>query len=324
VVRSVRRLFAAAAATALILASTVPALAVEAPGIITDGSVEVTVTAPDGAPLVGAEVELIVSASDIPEDPPVQELSGVTDAAGIATFTGVARADTDGPLLEVAAIAALTTEAEDDGGCVVTTSYTGSSRAEAGESVALGIQTVASSDGGCVGPVLRGTVVGPDGAPFIVSEARVTMTAPAGGGAIARPFDVAGDGSFEVALAPWGTPDDPAQVRIVVTGAATEFEIDDDGCVTHSGPRAEDTFDVALEGDGEPEPVALVARIVVIAEICGEVSTAKPTLPATDASVGSADLGGTSAAGGMSAMGVLFGLVVLAVTSNRIAARRRG
>lgn len=131
-------------------------------------------------------------------------------------------------------------------------------------------------------PVLRGTVLDADGAPFEVDQARMTMTGPDGAGIHAAPLVIAPDGTFEVALMPWGTTEAPAAVLIAVTGAVTEQVPNADGCVDDYAPVAEATFDVALESGGEPEPVAVIAESRIVGTVCGTTVSGAPTLPPSE------------------------------------------
>ncbi len=128
-------------------------------------------------------------------------------------------------------------------------------------------------------PVLSGTVVDDAGAPFAVEQARMTMTGPDGGGLHAAQIEVAADGSFDVALLPWGTAEAPAQVTVSITGAVSEAVTNADGCTDQYAPVAEATFDVTLESGGEPEPVVLVAEPQIVATVCGAGATPVVTLP---------------------------------------------
>ena len=130
-------------------------------------------------------------------------------------------------------------------------------------------------------PVLSGTVVDAAGQPFEVEEARMTMTGPDGGGLHAAQLEVAADGSFGVALMPWGTTESPAQVTITITGVVSEVVTNADGCNDSYAPVAESTFDVALESGGEPGPIELVAAPQLVGTVCGAGATPVVTLPPT-------------------------------------------
>jgi hypothetical protein len=130
-------------------------------------------------------------------------------------------------------------------------------------------------------PVLSGTVVDAAGQPFPVEDARMTMTGPDGGGLHAAQVEIAADGSFDVALMPWGTAESPAQVTITVTGAVSEVVTNADGCNDSYAPVAESTVDVALESGGEPDPIELVAEPQLIGTVCGAGATPVVTLPPT-------------------------------------------
>jgi hypothetical protein len=131
-------------------------------------------------------------------------------------------------------------------------------------------------------PVLTGTVVDAAGQPFPVENGRMMITAPDGGGIHGAQVSVGGDGSFEVALMPWGTDATPAEVTITITGVVSETVVNDAGCTDQFAPVAEATFDVALESGGEPEPVALVAEQQLIGTVCGAGGTPVVTLPPSE------------------------------------------
>jgi hypothetical protein len=131
-------------------------------------------------------------------------------------------------------------------------------------------------------PVLHGIVIGADGNPFTVEEARLTLSAPDDGGVIATKFEIADDGSFEVPLMPWGTTTAPAEVRLTVTGVVTTVVLADDGCSQQFAPVAESTFPVALAGGAQPAPVQLVAHERLVETVCGGLATPAITLPPTD------------------------------------------
>lgn len=128
-------------------------------------------------------------------------------------------------------------------------------------------------------PVLTGTVLDANGAPFPVEEARMTMTGPDGAGIHAAQIEVGADGTFEVALMPWGTTEAPAEVTIAITGAGTESVPNDVGCTDEVAQVAEATVDVTLEDGGEPEPIQIVAESRIVGTVCGAQATPRTTLP---------------------------------------------
>ena len=130
-------------------------------------------------------------------------------------------------------------------------------------------------------PVLRGTVVGPDGRPFAVVDARATIFAPDGGGVVATRFEVAADGSFTVPLMPWGTSARPAQVRLQVEGIVGPAVATSNGCMAQYAPSASATFDVALANGADPDPVELVATEELVDEVCDGPGLPGATLPPT-------------------------------------------
>lgn len=86
-------------------------------GVVLDAAVTVTVTAPaDGGAstvVAGATVSLWAYVSDFPDEP-IQELTALTDDAGIAAFAGVARSDAGGPVVHLGAEALLERITPDD------------------------------------------------------------------------------------------------------------------------------------------------------------------------------------------------------------------
>jgi hypothetical protein len=130
-------------------------------------------------------------------------------------------------------------------------------------------------------PILTGTVVDAAGQPFPVENGTLTMTAPDGGGIYGTQVSVGGDGSFEVEVMPWGTDATPAEVTISITGVG-DSEVNATGCTDQFAPVAESTFQVALESNGESEPFVLVAEERLIGTVCGEGSSAGPTLPPSE------------------------------------------
>ncbi len=129
-------------------------------------------------------------------------------------------------------------------------------------------------------PILRGTVVGPDGRPFAVVDGRATIIGP-DGGAVANRFEVATDGSFAVPLMPWGTSAQPAAVTLRIEGLVGAPEPTGNGCFVQYAPVATITFDVALADGSDPAPVQVVAAEELVDEFCGGVGNPDLTLPPT-------------------------------------------
>ena len=131
-------------------------------------------------------------------------------------------------------------------------------------------------------PILTGTVLDAAGQPFPVENGTLTMTAPDGGGIYGAQVSVGGDGSFEVEVMPWGTDATPAEVTISITGVVGDTEVNATGCTDQFAPVAESTFQVALESNGESEPLVMVAEERLIGTVCGEGSSPGITLPPSE------------------------------------------
>jgi hypothetical protein len=131
-------------------------------------------------------------------------------------------------------------------------------------------------------PILTGTVLDAAGEPFPVENGTLTMTAPDGGGIYGTQVSVGGDGSFEVEVMPWGTDATPAEVTISITGVVGDTEVNATGCTDQFAPVAESTFQVALESNGESEPLVVVAEERLIGTVCGEGSSPGITLPPSE------------------------------------------
>jgi hypothetical protein len=131
-------------------------------------------------------------------------------------------------------------------------------------------------------PILTGTVLDAAGEPFPVENGTLTMTAPDGGGIYGTQVSVGGDGSFEVEVMPWGTDATPAEVTISITGVVGDTEVNATGCTDQFAPVAESTFQVALESNGESEPLVVVADERLIGTVCGEGSSPGITLPPSE------------------------------------------
>jgi hypothetical protein len=175
---------ALAAATVIALGSLVPVLGAEPPpGVVLDGVVTVTAArapAAGGGGLGGAEVRLVARLNDFPEGI-LQELSATADAAGIATFTGVARPAEGGPAVHLTAQASTTTTATDANGCTVSESWFGQSGdVLAAPTVALVVEAFPASSIACPppSPSPSGSVLGAVGTPRPATTPPPTDTAP--------------------------------------------------------------------------------------------------------------------------------------------------
>ena len=74
----------------------------------------------------------------------------------------------------------------------------------------------------------------------------------------------------------------PAEVTISITGVVGDTEVNATGCTDQFAPVAESTFQVALESNGESEPLVMVAEERLIGTVCGEGSSPGITLPPSE------------------------------------------
>jgi hypothetical protein len=240
----------------------------------------VTVTVVDDethAPLAGADVSLTGFVSTAAD--PVYEASKTATAAGTATFADVPLTAAGDPV-SVSAEATLTDVTKADG-CTITQTWSG-----AGDPVpaahATTIDVAASREESAIctppgpdAPVLRGTILGPDGLPFVPERATVSMHRGDGGTWDGR-FTVDPDGSFSTRVEPWGTVDEPADLVVHVTGVVVGTETDGD-CTYDLAPDASLVREVALAGGADPAPISIVADISRVAGVCGTTGTPAPT-----------------------------------------------
>lgn len=146
-----RRVAAVMAAILLSLPLSAVVSAAEPPaGVLLDGTVTASVARGDGSgPLAGAEVRLTARLDDFP-DQMLQELTATADASGIATFSGVARPDTGGPVVHLSLQASLTTSSVDANGCTVSESWLGQTvDVVAAATVAVAIDAFPASSVSC-------------------------------------------------------------------------------------------------------------------------------------------------------------------------------
>lgn len=124
---------------------------------------------------------------------------------------------------------------------------------------------------------LTGTLVDGAGAALAGVDLLLTEELAPDGGIAAFQTTTGADGSFGVALYPWGTADVPATLSIVT---APDVEL------TRIGPECSQTWSVVLAaardlalgqaGAPAPEPLALVATTELIGEVCAVVATPPP------------------------------------------------
>jgi hypothetical protein len=129
------------------------------------------------------------------------------------------------------------------------------------------------------------------GVPLVVTE-----ELPPDGGLAGWQVTTAEDGTFSVAILPWGTADAPATLT-VRTDPGTRIRIETGGCSRTFGVTLADTRALELAGATEaPSPIDLVAATTLLGEVCSVTATppavagglgapargSGPTPPATD------------------------------------------
>ena len=227
------RLGAAASLLALcsVLGASV-ALAADPPAdVVLDGTVTVTFADPtvdDGTGIAGASVTLEARRPDLGADVVIQTLDGTTDPAGQAVFDGVARPADGAPPVELAVTASVSRVTVTNEGCLQADDLEGSATAEGAASVEIGVGVgSASSSIDCSPLVVTGTVLDPDGQPFVVATATATLTTPDGDRDVSA--TVAHDGTFRIDVPRWDPPTD-ATLELTVASAPTRTVDTGDGC----------------------------------------------------------------------------------------------
>ncbi len=261
-------------------------------GVVLDAAVTVTVTrnAADGGaePLAGATVDLIVYVSDFPEAP-IQELTAIADAAGVAAFAGVARGDGSGPVVHLAAQAQLE-RILPDGECLTSESWYGLvSDVESADGLDIPVLADAASSIVCPPPGEEELPAG------LVADAGLEVAVTLDGSPVdASVFAfVAWDGWSTVieAAAPGGTavfenlprPEDPGQPVDVILSAISQIDDAVIGC----------TFTRTAEGGAS---LALTESGVVATAI--ELVLAPFDAPTTQQAVTVVDRDGAPVGGG--------------------------
>jgi hypothetical protein len=180
---------------------------------------------------------------------------------------------------------------------------------------------------------LTGTLV--DGAGKALGGIELVLTeelAPDGGNA-AFHATTAADGSFSVALYPWGTTETPATLSIV-TGPEQELTVIGEECSQTWSVTAAASHELAL-GDAEPaplEPLGVTATTALIGEVCAVAATPRPnsgtgganlTPPPTDTGL-VAGTGSPDRLGVALLLGFAIGLAaVVGIVTPRPGTRRR-
>jgi hypothetical protein len=139
-----------------------------------------------------------------------------------------------------------------------------------GLSTALAVDPPAKVD-------IAGTLADGHGAALAGIDLIVSEELPPDGGLAGFQATSGPDGSFAVAVEPWGTADAPATLTIKAAPDSTITAVGESCSQTWSVTLAE-TRQVALsEAAVPPEPIALVARTELVGEVCGATGTPRPT-----------------------------------------------
>ncbi len=318
--RIIRRTFAPVALLALVLALAAPAAAADPTGIVLDGALSVSVREPSldggvtpGTPVTNARVQLVAYLTDFVDDPPIQVLEATTDAAGSASFTGVARPDAGGPAVWLAFDVFREVRSEDEDLCAETQSWSGNV-IDVASLPAEPVAIVANPASSKVCRVLAGRIVDAHGDPHpsATKLSSVSIELPDGGGARAFPLVVAADGTFRQPLPAWGTNESPAIVRLTFVSTPTRTRTVGD-CVQSFAEAA--TWEEALALEFEDAELLELVSSEVAGDACGAVSatprppTAGATLPPTD---GAPAGGGGASASGDVPLVVVLGLLLAA------------
>lgn len=309
------RTFRAALLATLLVAVPAMAHAAELPSdAVADATITVTVSDPDatGAPLGGASVSLTAARPDLGLDAVIQVLTGMTDPAGVATFTGVARPADGAPPITLD-VQVQQAEPNDCGGEM---SWSGFASATSALTVEIPVALDAGASSCRAFPVL-GTVVDATGAPFAAASATATLTLP-GAGATTSDVEIGPDGAFSIIVSGWAG-DAPATLLLAVDGVATEVPDPASTCNLRVAWRATSAWTLAADEDAPPARTIRAERIV-LGQVCGTTGTSRPTLPPTDAATPMTD--GSGGAGPQLALLLLAVVTTVAVTARRVLSRR--
>jgi hypothetical protein len=178
------------------------------------------------------------------------------------------------------------------------------------------------------GPIVRGTVVDPDGQPAMAFAATLHQIDSASDAQYEATFEVV-DGAFEFVAQPWGTSAAPSILRIRILLEPIVTETDDQGCITYTEVSAGGSLDIIAGED--PAPIALTA-VAGEGGVCA-APTASPSDEGTNAAAPTAagplptlpptDIAVVQEPGGSAATVVVPMLLALAL-SGALAAGRRG
>jgi hypothetical protein len=139
-----------------------------------------------------------------------------------------------------------------------------------GVSTALGVDPPARVD-------IAGTLADGHGAALRGIDLIVSEELPPDGGLAGFQTTTGADGSFSVAVEPWGTANAPATLTIKAAPDTTLTVVGESCSQTWSVTLA-DTRQVALaDAAAPPDPIALVAATALVGEVCGATGTPRPT-----------------------------------------------
>ena len=124
---------------------------------------------------------------------------------------------------------------------------------------------------------IAGTLADGHGAALAGIDLVISEELPPDGGLAGFQTTTGADGSFAVAVEPWGTANAPATLTIKAAPDATTTVVGESCSRTWSVTVA-DTRQVALADAGAPpEPIALSAATELVGEVCGATGTPHPT-----------------------------------------------
>jgi hypothetical protein len=292
------RLFGILIGGLALLAAAAPTLAAEPPADVAfDGVVTVIFHDPEydnGNGIDGADVTLIVVDLAVP-DVVLQEAHGSTDAAGVASFTDVARPTDPAVELALQVTAVRDRTFVDPDGCTVDEHLEGSASAAAGLEVTIDVEVIDQQDGLTCPPqsepppsqppseapslsppiVVEGVAVEPDGDPLAIEVADATLSSPDGTATLA--IETPGDGVFRVEVPAAADPAVERTLTVILIGPEVRMFVDEEGCRWHVFLVARGTWTVA--GDVAPEPTTLVAAEELLQGECGNVQPPGSPIP---------------------------------------------
>ena len=219
-------------------------------------------------------------------DAVIQTLDGTTDASGQAVFDGVARPADGAPPVELAVTTSVSRVTVTGDGCLQADDLQGSATADAATEVemAVGVGS-ASSSIDCSPLVVTGSVLDPDGEPFVVATATASLTTPDGEQDVS--VSVADDGSFRIEVPRWDPAVD-ATLELTAASAPTKTVDTGDGCGDTYALVATHTWTLA-DPVTVPDPVTLDAKETVVGEVCRATATPRPTTTAHPTTPGTGD-----------------------------------